>query len=265
MPLLEFPDRRLDGAVEHGRIRPGFVLQVAGCRQPLAQDRHPLVPHARLEGRAVRDPRPPPFGGNAPVARQRRLQLLVDRLLGRQRRQGGTDLARRDRAFHESHGVLPVDQPRRVPVRVERLGVHLPEEEVVGQTDHRIRGQDIRLRRELAAGRTGAQRRDHLGQRPTVIVVGVQPLGVGLLDRPLQLVERLRAPGRLEAARLVESRQDEPGDDRVAADGQRFAGPHQFHPLVNGFGDGRGIRYGGSGRRHAGEKQQPERDSQDRC
>ena len=63
--------------------------------------------------------------------------MLVDRLLGRQSRQGGTDLARGDRAFHEGHGVLAVDQPRRVPVLVERLGVYLPEEEVIGQTDHR--------------------------------------------------------------------------------------------------------------------------------
>ena len=146
---------------------------------------------------------------------------------------------------------LPLDVAMReraaeVPLRIEALGIHLPERQVVGEPQQRFRVEDVVLRAQRVRPGSTLKLAAEAGEEIEFVVRRVEPVGGAFGEGAAKLgrISRI-APGGAEGAPRVE-RLDQLLQGDVHAVNRGGLGAHQRLELG---GDGHGDRVGERRRR----------------
>jgi hypothetical protein len=196
-----------------GRQRGG--REVAGEREPLAQQRHALVAHAGLQRRAGRQLRPAAERRDAAIRGERGAPGPVHPVVRPHLLDARAHPVPGDRVVHELHcrGFADVAHLE-IPARIERHRVDLAEIQVVEDQRIGIARQQVE-RGALERGQRAAPS-DQPPQRREVVVIRAQAVVLDVLQQVEQRLQAARVPKRPEAIHLVQLWQRAGGAQRLS-------------------------------------------------
>ena len=204
-PRLEVAHGGLERRVVGSGIRRLDGGEIAARGKARAQERNPRVARAGLERSPGRNRRRFRACQGRAITRQLALQADVDAVCRLQRLDTLVDVLRGERILDLPLDVAMRERAPEVPLRIEALGIHLPERQVVGEPQQRFRVEDVVLgAQRVRRGRT-LQLAPEAGEELEFVVRRVEPVGGAVVEGAAQLCRISRiAPGGPEGAPRVE-------------------------------------------------------------